>query len=180
MKKAQIISMDFIMTFVVYIFALSVFFFGLGDALPVSDPDLDVQADLLFNKLAEIDENVDFLDHSKINNVKLAQFSTTYNYDDGYNFIFRDFDNPAFIRTDYCIYLENPRTNIILENVAAGVEEGYTIYFTDTQKCGQYTGNNRQPYCSNDIKAESIVLTKPVLYNGEITYLKILICAEKR
>ncbi len=180
--KSQIISMDFIMTFVVYIFALSVFFFALGDALPVNDADLDVQADLLFNKLAEINESVDFLDNSKIKNLELGKYFTKYNYDSGYRHIFRDFNNPAFTRTDYCIYLEDPRTGLSTRNVAAGLQEGYTIYFDDTNKCGEVINKvyTMQPYCAKNIKTESIVLTKPVLYNGQITNLKILICAEKR
>jgi len=188
--KAQVISMDFIMTFVVFLFSLSVFLFLLDDSLSFKDSSLDVSSELIFTKLEQIyDEEVDFIDNSKIDRPKLIEFidqnqiGLTKNYR-AYDLLFKEFEDPfEFNRIDYCVYLERKQENdkIVLNNFAAGKADGYSIYIDSDHNCtatGTYI--NAKPDCIDSKKTESIVLTKPVLYQGYIVNLKVLICAQKR
>jgi len=177
--KAQIISMDFVMTFAIYIFALSIFFFAITGNFSDST-NLDLNAELIFNKLANAPNlETDILDGAKI--INLEDFGgDSYK---SYNVFFRDFENPKFKKIDYCVFLHN-ETNIlfhfsaykkIYDNDEENLEE-YPIFLGET-KCGEgaMKRSNVKPSCK---AKESIILEKPVLYEGEIMKLKVLVCAE--
>ncbi|MBN2368611.1 hypothetical protein JXC34_06325 [Candidatus Woesearchaeota archaeon] len=195
MAKSQVISMDFIMAFVIYLFALSFFFFSMQGILATgASASLDVPSELMFGKLEIVEnEDYDFLDSSKVDDAKLTKFMEDFNPRKTYDFFFVDFEDfRQFTRIDYCVYLEriNENSTDILRNVAASKDhpsQDYSIMVTPEFKCGQqekmlYQGiaNKEYPRCSPSSKSESVVLTKPVLYKGEIVNLKVLICAEKR
>ena len=187
--KSQIISMDFIMTFVVYLFALSVFFFSLRNVLSSNDAGLDVSGELLFNRIDQIyDNEYDFLDNSKLD---ITKFDTFFSLDNKqvYDYLFKDFENPAFFtRIDYCVYLVDKTDNSIFRNYNVNNQDDYPILLVDKFNSGAGAfpcGTNpplpypsHRPDCPG--KAESIVLTKPVLHNNAIIDLKVFICAEKR
>ncbi len=193
MKKAQVVSMDFIMTFVVYIFALSLFFFALKTSVSYSQVDLDIQAELVFNRLDQIYvDEYDFLDGAKVNKTKLDNYLN--NLKDPlsyYDFVFKDFENSAYFeKMYYCVYLENS-TGInkrILRNFAAysrfdtgDIAEKYPATFPSNVKCGvtPFQIYSSAPECNNK-NMEAVVLSKPVLYDQEIINLKVLICAKRR
>jgi len=187
MKKSQIISMDFIMTFVIYIFALSVFFFALKNAFSYNTIDLDVSSELLFSRLDQVyNKDYDFFEGSKIDKEKLDIFLTgNYNPEELYDFVFKDFENPnLFQRIDFCIYIENRTADrrIIVRNFAAyDKQEDYPLMLA-----GSICGNESMRSYTNPIircnsnNVESIVLSKPVLFGNEIMALKVLICAKRR
>lgn len=183
-NKSQVISMDFVMTFAVYIFALSVFFFALRSSVSGS-PELDIQGELLLAKLDQIYDDNDFLDHTKVDSAKLDLYIQENNYLKAYD-LFRDFENPTlFRRIDYCVYfedVENGNTRVV-RNFAAGLQEGYPITVnpgTDVL-CGEFYDTvyaNMVPQCPGN--REAIVLTKSVLYDDELMNMKVFVCAEKR
>ena len=186
--KSQVISMDFIMTFVVYLFALSVFFFSLRNVISSDNAGLDVSGELLFDKIDQTyDDEYDFLDNSKLD---LDKFDNFFSQDSKivYNYLFKDFENIAlFERIDYCIYLVDKNDNAIFRNYVASKDDNSVIILEDTFNaaaslpCGDVTDGHyttKIPDCPG--KAESIVLTKPVINNYDIIDLKVFICAEKR
>ncbi len=175
------------MTFIVYLFALSVFFFSLRNVISTDDSGLDVSGELLFDRIDQIyDEEYDFLDNAKLD---LTKFDYFFSLDsiDVYNYLFKDFENIAlFTKIDYCVYLVD-RAGTIIRNYKVNSQDNYPILLVekDTElpavACGtnpplQYP--NHRPDCPG--KTESIVLSKPVLHNYEIYDLKVFICAEKR
>ena len=194
-KKSQVISMDFIMTFVMYLFAISIFFFALKDAL-AGEPKLSVKpetvfskftgSELLFNKLSNVyDEDYGFLESSTISS-NFNTLMTKYEPMVGYELYFKDFDNPAFLKIDYCIFLEeiSGQNKKVLRNFAAWEDTSheYSAQIMQGVECGtdydmQYT--NAKPSCSSR-DTDSLLLAKPVLYSGKIVHLKVLMCAEKR
>jgi hypothetical protein len=195
MKKSQVISMDFIMTFVVYAFALSIFFFALKGAI-TDESSLDVQGELLFSRMGEIyDGEVNFLDGSRVSEAKFDEFfSQNQPIDDSplnwaYVTMFKDFENHAYKRIDYCVYIEE-NTGVIIKYFGAGKLEDYAIDIGN-YKCVDKTldGNpydfppNTKPHCDSAKKAEVLLLSKPVLYmtdtGNRIATLKVLICAQK-
>lgn len=171
MKRSQVISMDFIMTFVIYMFAISVFFLVMKDSAALKEKaSLDVSAELLFSRLDQVYNEADFLDGYTVNKDAVDG----WNAQEAYDFIFRDFDDSAaFKRTDYCIYLDNRTYNEskYLLKLRAWDDKSYDNYLIDLEG---------EPHCSSSKKIESIVLSRPVLYGKDIMNLKILICAEKR
>ena len=189
MKKSQVISMDFIMTFVVYLFALSVFFFSLRNVISSDNAGLDVSGELLFDRIDQIyDDEFDFLDNSKL---YLDKFDDFFSQDSTivYNYIFKDFENIAlFKRIDYCVYLVNKTANSIFRNYNVNSQDNYPILLVEKENPdagGFPCGTNpplpyptHRPDCPG--KAESIVLTKSVVHNNAIIDLKLFICAEKR
>jgi hypothetical protein len=176
--------MDFIMTFVVYLFALSVFMFSLRNTF-LSSAGLDVQGELLFSKIDNInDEEFDFLDGSRIDSAKLTNFITK-DPREVYNLFFKDFENPSiYKRTDYCMYLEDDSEMIV--NYAAWDEDLFSQNIVIVERDSpSICGNNKHnpynnTYCSESVKADSLVLTKPVLYERNIVNFKVLICAERK
>lgn len=182
------------MTFVVYLFALSIFFFALKDALS-GDPKLKVKSEdifnkftgteLLFNKLSNVyDEDYGFLESSRIKN--FDSLLSKYNPIAGYELYFKNFDNTAFTKIDYCIFLEelSGQNKKVIRNIAAyrnGTQD-YSIEIIAGTKCGankftQYT--NAEPKCKIE-NADLLLLTKPVLFNQNIVNLKVLMCAERK
>jgi hypothetical protein len=106
---------------------------------------------------------------------------------DAYKLIFQDFENPLFSRIDYCVYIESrtPAGEIdIQEYFAAGELSNYPISFTNGVSCGNPNplANpipiTHTPSCDEN-QAEAIILTRPVLYQGSIANLKVLICAKR-
>jgi hypothetical protein len=194
MKKAQIVSMDFIMTFVVYLFALAVFFFAMKNAVSYTTTDLDVSADVLFNRIDQTYfEPYDFMDGSKINSEHLDDFlRDRYTPESMYDFVFKDFENSGtFSRIDYCIYLENKTENKreIIRNFAAyslwSKNQGSSVVFSGNILCADDIDEadnlylNFNPRCKG-ANIESIILTKPVLYGKDIIDMKVLVCAKRR
>ena len=191
-KKSQIISMDFILAFLGYTVALAFFFFYLTNALGLNqEATLNVPAELLFNRLDQAgNEEVDFLEGAKIDGEKLDYFLDNYDYSQAYELWFKDFENPAFYSNeDYCVYLEKVEQGhrSILRNFGAGSREEYTAimgrYDSNTLFCGANKTlifENFIPFCDRTKKTDSLLLTKPVLYRGDIVNLKVLICAQKR
>lgn len=180
-SKAQIISMDFILTFVIYLFAISVFFFAISESYFSKETELDVNADLIFSKLSNVyDEDYSFLKHSKIK-LEFIEFlkessSPKYDFLVGYEKYFQTFENPLFAKLDYCIYLQNG-SDIIVNFPAYKTD--YSIFMVNDFECGRnptlvYT--DIIPECRND---ESVVVSKPVLYKQDIVELKVLVCGEE-
>ena len=176
-NRAQIISMDFVMTFAVYIFVLSIFFFALKGNF-TDTTNLDINAELIFNKLTNAyDLKTDILEGAKL--VNFDAFLDTYDPHTGYDIFFKDFESPNFKKTDYCVFLQDD-TDVVMhfaayrEDFNAG---DYMIYLSDTIKCGSIPGPvlNAVPNCN--VK-ESVVIEKPILYNHKIMKLKVLVCAE--
>ena len=162
------------MTFMVYMFALSIFFFMLKSSF-IDSTNLDVNAELLFLKLEN--SNQSFLQGAVIDKNEFHAYIVNYDPYTAYEF-FRDFDNLAYSNINYCVFLE--RNSEIIKNFAAfKIEYENYIYF-DSFKCGEYPNQIyfKNPNCNNP-KADSIILSKPVLYDQEIIKLKVLICAEK-
>ena len=175
--KSQIISMDFILSFLIYALAISIFFWFLQTNIP---NDLSyLNSELLYERL---DEASDFLDGARIDKQKLDSFIIENNYEMAYS-LFKDFENPFFKRTDYCIFVENISKKIMV-NFGAGREEGFSIIIGSSGgipiKCGTNPSliYSQTPICEAK-NAESMVFSKPVSYNGELAYLKIMVCAQK-
>ena len=173
--------MDFILTFVVYLFAISVFFFAINESYFSNQIDLDINSELMFSKLSNIYDDYSFLKNSKVIS-DFDIFLSSYDPIIAYEKYFQSFDNLVFNDVDYCIYLE--KGNEIIRNFEVYSEdlEDYSIVFTDTpfeSLCGAnptqlYT--DIKPYCKLD---ESIMLTKPVLFQGEVVNLRIIACGER-
>ena len=176
MKRAQIISMDFILTFVVYLFAISIFFFALDESYFSNEIELDMNADLVFSKLSNVyDENYKFLDNSKII-LGFDDFLTNYDSSIGYEKYFQTFESPVFSKLDYCIYLQN--NSDIIRHFSTYTMD-YSIFMINDIECGQnptLVYEDTVPECRND---ESVLLSKPVLYKQDIIELKVLICGEE-
>ncbi len=176
------------MTFVVYLFALSVFFFSLRNVISSDNACLDVSGELMFDRIDQIyDDEYDFLDNSKLDIDKFNNFFLNQGSTEVYNYLFKDFENIAlFERIDYCVYLIDTN-NAIFRNYVASKDDNPVILLEDTFNppatvfCGEITDG----YFTTKIldcpgKAESIVLTKSVIHNNAIIDLKVFICAEKR
>lgn len=189
MRKSQVISMDFIMSFVVFIFAVSVFLFALKSDISVRQNSLDAPAELIFSRLDQIyDENYDFLDGSRINSAKLEALKASYDKNRLYDFLFQDFEDfLQFKKMEYCIFImDYTQTGGIRVSshfaAYSSQKPNYEISFVniDSVICGQAPQiQTVLPKCTNK-KAEAITLTKPVLYGNDIVDLKVLICAERR
>ncbi|MEM3374297.1 MAG: hypothetical protein QXE31_03680 [Candidatus Woesearchaeota archaeon] len=183
--KSQIISMDFVMTFILYIFAVSLFFYGLNNAFFLtSEKKLDIQYELMFNKLNEIyDEEKDFLDGIKIDNNKLDAF---FNEDNNvlYDFFFKDLTTNSVKRISYCLYLQDKNNRIIKSRaVFPNYNNNYVYFLTIGERilCGDSDLNNivANPKCS---LKESILIKRNVLYDynnqKDIYTFNVYICAE--
>jgi hypothetical protein len=180
--------MDFIIAFVIFIFALAFFFSVLRTSLSYENISLNAPSELIFSRMDQIYvEDYDFLDGSVIDIEKLDDFVEKYTPNQIYGLIFRDFDNPSYFRTmEYCVFIENktPEKSEIIKNFAVYTGESSLISFEDNgnpYSCGEdnYKRYSKLPHC--DIKeAEALLLSKPVLYNKDIMNLKVLICAIKR
>ena len=168
--------MDFVMTFVVFIFALSIFFFSLGNSAIAPDSGFDVSSELLFNRMEQIsDKQINFLDGARINSTKLVRF-IVLNPTTRFEYLFSDFESRY--KTEVCVYLENK--NEILKYFNAYKEPIDMIDVKPGIKCGDETGAfvkvSNYPKCLSG--SEAIMLSKPVLYNNEIVSLKVLLCAK--
>lgn len=180
-KQSQIISIDFILTFVVYIFALSLFFFYVEDSVAQINY-LDLNAELIFSKLDNIfDNEYSFLDGSKI--VQIENVLSGYDEVTAYSLYFKEFENQQqFRKIDYCIFIQNKTSSgiQIMKNFAAHNEYSENSIFFFLDKCGQTNMiYETLPYC-NITRSDSIIISKPVLYKNQIMDLKVLACAEKR
>ena len=192
--------MDFVMAFVVYIFALSVFFFALRNVSALkADHELDVQGELLFARLDEtIDAQYDFLGGARVDGEKLDQYIhdltpiAPMSFSGIYNYTFRDFELPEkFSRIDFCIYLEKKIDDDnyeITRNFAASTADPADLHIlidSSNDICGidAFTSIIYNPAvlvfprCVDNEKTESLVVAKPVVYDGQIYNLKILVCA---
>jgi hypothetical protein len=181
-KKAQVISMDLIMTFVIYLFVLSIFLFFLGDTIG-SQNNEQLKPELILNKLNNIFINdYKLIKNSKIINIE--NFENKYDEQRSYDIFFREFDNQkVFKKIDYCLFLSKKTENgiRILKDFASyrNGTKGYSIYFNDIP-CGQL--NNLYmglPYCITP-KSDSVLMKKSVLFNDEIVDFNVLSCAQKR
>ena len=177
MKRAQVISMDFVMTFAIYLLALSVFFFALKGNFTDST-SLDVNAELIFNKLTNAyDLETDILDGAKVSNLDQFQ-GVGYDPHDGYRIFFRDFESANFKKIDYCVFLQD-KEDIVFHFEAYKDDFSLSDYsiFLGGSKCGEdpMFRSSVTPSCKAE---ESIILEKPVLYDGKIMKLKVLACAE--
>lgn len=184
MGRSQLVSMDFIIAFVVFMFALSFFFSTLGNVSSYEDINLDAPAELLFSRIDQLyDEDYDFLDGSIIDTNKLDSYIDAKTSEEIYDFIFRDFDDPnRFKKIDYCVFIENRSTqnSRIIRNFAASAGGNYSISLGDFD-CGEFkylifTGI--LPRC--DRGEEALTIMKPVLYKQDIMNLRVLLCAERR
>jgi hypothetical protein len=185
LRKAQIISMDFILTFVLYLFALSVFFFAINDSYFSTNRELDVNSEILFSKISNIYNEYSFLDDSKVMSVsKFDIFLAGYNPLIAYEHYFQSFESTAFSDIDYCIYLQNGSDIIRNFEVYSKNSQDYSIIILNDAIIGEIPcGTNKVltyedaiPYCKSD---ESIVVSKPVLFEQDIVQLKVLMCGER-
>jgi len=180
--KSQVISMDFVLTFIIYMLALSIFFVLVRDSM-VRENSLEYSRELIIEKFEQTPAQT-FLKNSKLDLDKLDEFIAQYNYDEAYQIFFKDFESTKYNRIDYCIYLQKSTHNStqIIRNFAAGKKLDYPIimgtYGKTVYYCGQnstFIFENTYPYCN---KKEVMVLTKPVIVKNEIINLKIMSCAE--
>ncbi len=111
MKKAQIFSMDFVLTFVAYMLAVSVFLLAVEHYFFSESNTLEVDSEYLFDRIENThDDRYSFLDGARITvNFDDAVFDDyfygdTYNGQEVYGLFFNSTPN-AFRRVDYCIYL---------------------------------------------------------------------------
>jgi len=175
MKRAQLISMDFVLTMVVYIAALSVFFFSIKETTGYNDSYLDIQPELAYGRMDEIDDEIDFLDGSVVHKDKLLVFIdsfarvnpiTKHHY--AYDLFFADFEDPRnYKNIDYCVYLQDETG--YYRRFEAGIAEGYS----DRIIC-----LDGIPACRSR-KTDSIKLRRPVLYENKIVDLNILACGTR-
>ena len=186
------ISMDFIITFTIYMLALSFFFFSIKNSFGGSNPGLDVSTELVFNKIDNVyNEDYVFLDNSKMTEEKYSDFISGYNEDTAYKVYFKEFEKPYIYRKiDYCIFIENKTdTGIeVIGSFSASNFSTYNITFfnQDTgnnDRCGSpgryYYDYKSRPEC-NIVKADVVVVSKPILYDRDIMNLRIMMCAERR
>ena len=164
------------MTFVVYLFAVSIFFFAIDEVYFSKQPELDINYDLMFSKLSNVYDEYSFLENSKIR-TDFDSFLNTYDPELAYEKYFQSFESVAFSRIDYCIYLQNDSGIIINFNV--NKTGYYPIFITGDVECGTnpslvYT--DVVPECKSD---DAVVYAKPVLFKGEIVDLKVLACGER-
>ncbi|MFH2019965.1 MAG: hypothetical protein ABIJ34_00995 [archaeon] len=184
MKNAQIISMDFILTFVIFMFGMSIFFFALNDSYFAVSPGLDVSADLVFSKLENIYEpEYSFIRSFHFDKNFIFLLLTNYNASKAYELYFQEYENPAsFSKIDYCLFLMNSTNGRKINlNFAAykTTRDKYEIIMGDDSKCGD---NPQQTYvelpkCPKGV--ESVIASKPVLYEKGILQLNVLMCAKK-
>jgi hypothetical protein len=192
MKRAQVISMDFIMAFVVFMFVLSVFFFALTSKLGNQDrAGLDISAELLFEKIDNVKiKGYDFIEGSRITEANFESFVDGYDPEKAYNYMFKDFESPSFFKKiDYCIYLEN-RTgdkSEIIRNVQVWDKKNYPKRYSVLLDGNTYCGTNTKltysdpkPYCNESMKQEALIITRPVLYGNDIMNFNIFMCAERQ
>ncbi len=175
--------MDFIMTFMVYMFVLSIFFIGLKSNYSDSS-NLNINAELLFNRLSNVyDPDYSFLSASKVNVARFDVLLNNYDPNKGYELFFKDFETTTYSKIDYCVYLEN--NTEIIKNFAAWSEhrtiEEYSV-FINSAKCGS---NKNLVYpeavvSCQDPRSDSLILSKPVLFGQDIIKLSVVICAEKK
>lgn len=170
------------MTFVVYIFTISVFFFALKNNVAYEIKNVKIQTEFFFDRLDQIyDKDYDFLDGVKIDEDKLNAFleSQYSNPNVVYDFVFRDLEIHYFKKMMYCVFIEN-KNNKVIKNFAASNYEN-TIYFLDLNNTKNYCGSNKDkiytsyPKCNTK---EAIMLSKPVLYKNSLHKLNLLLCAE--
>ena len=180
MKKAQAISMDFVMAFVIYLIVLTLFFVSLNNAFSTENKGLDVPFELLMSRIDQIYSNDDFLRRSEINPGKFDTYFYSYSKESVYDFIFKDFENSQYKHMDYCILIQDEK-NRVLRNYPAG-KRNSTIIITGNVPCGtnpRLDYENATPQCTESIVLDSLVLSKPVLFGTKFAILKLLICAEK-
>ena len=152
--KGQAISMDFIMTFVIYLFALSIFFYGIKEN--IEEKSFDVDAELILDKVSQL----------YVNGVRV----TTLTPKEG---LYND------LGADTCIFLKTG--NKIHEHFAsfdksntANQNPAFFKSGTDEISCeGSAVDFIGKPMCKSK---NSILLTKPVLYNKQIAQLGVLLC----
>ncbi|MEM4397493.1 MAG: hypothetical protein QW757_02610 [Candidatus Woesearchaeota archaeon] len=184
-KKLQLISMDFIMTFVIYLLSISIFFLGLKNlAFSENSNKIDINSELLFNKISQTyNEDIGFLKNSIINSESFDNFLNT-DPQVLYDMIFNDLLIKTPAKIVYCVYLEN-KNKLIIKNKAIysnfnpNIDYKSFIYFSenDNKPCGEnpnYIYRNK-PKCNLN---EAILLKKPVLYNKDIHNLYVFVCAE--
>ncbi|MFH0875903.1 MAG: hypothetical protein V1859_08245 [archaeon] len=77
MRKGQLVSMDLVFGFIIFIITISIFFYAIGGIdLLKQKKSLAPSADFIFNNLETIpDDRIAFLKDYKINSVKLALFA---------------------------------------------------------------------------------------------------------
>jgi hypothetical protein len=141
--KGQAISMDFIMTFVIYLFALSIFFFGMKDN--IDQKTFDVDSELIMDKVSQ-----QYVKGIKVNSLIKKE-------------MYKD------LGADACIYLSNG--NQILAQFST-YEKTNQAFFGD-EPCVSGPVFNVLPHCQSK---NSILLTKPVIYNRRIVNLGVLLC----
>lgn len=192
--RAQVISADFVMTFVVYLLALSLFFYNARSFLTVKNQiDINAPADLVLNRLDQVyEKGYDFIEGSKILNDGLENITNDPvagpDPDKAYNVFFREFRSDSFRKVDYCVYLQRiePDGSITIvrnfiaydEDSLVGEPNSYIAPGTPCGTDGSHPHMRMNPLCNTTSPIESVVLTKPILFNKEIVDLKVMICAE--
>lgn len=159
MAKAQIISMDFIMAFIIFMGAISIFFYSYQSNIRSSNFKIDPKA--TFSKLTN-------MENSFLSGAKLVNFDE---YITGYDPLTLHEILKGTENANYCIYLRNDTK--ILRNFEA-VESDNNIFFGE-KKCGEvrFTPTSEEPICRGK---EAIIITKPVVFNGGIMSLNVLAC----
>ena len=159
MARAQIISMDFIMAFIIFMGAISIFFYSYQSNIRSSNFKIDPKT--TFSKLAN-------MENSFLSGARLVNF-------DEYIIDYESLTLHEILKgtenANYCIYLQNGTK--ILRNFEA-VEGDNNIFFGD-KKCGEvrFTPTSEGPICMGK---EAIIITKPVVFNGGIMSLNVLAC----
>ncbi len=174
-KKSQIISMDFIMTFLVYIFSLAIFFSLISSSF-FDRIWLTSNTAVIFSRI-ENDYEQNFLRGPVIDKAALDSFLSSANASEKYS-LFKGLENKAYSNINYCIYLKNHSQ--IIRNFAA-YSNGYeNMIFLNSAKCGTNPTlvYDVEPECKIP-NSDSIVLEKPVLFGRDIVKLKVLVCAKK-
>jgi hypothetical protein len=160
MAKAQIISMDFIMAFVIFMVALSVFFFSFQSNLKKAAFQVDPK--LIFDKLINMKDP--FIHGAKIDG--LDEYMLDYD-PKALHDILRDTSE-----SNFCIFIHNGTQ--VLRHFPAYANEN-NIYF-GTKACGndKFTPFFGTPSCKGK---DALLLTKPVIYGTEVMSLNIYACS---
>ncbi|MBN2423294.1 hypothetical protein JXB41_08785 [Candidatus Woesearchaeota archaeon] len=111
MKKSQIISMDLVLGFIIYMIALSVFFYALG-GIPFlkQRKTLNIEADFVFSNIENIQNNrINFLENYEVNENKLKLFANiSYKIKDTDSDGLSDYGEEALISKGISVEINSP------------------------------------------------------------------------
>ncbi len=193
-RKSQLISLDLIVGFIIYIIALATFFSMLSDSpILFQDKKLDVQADFVFsnfeNHLSKLYGEKSFFKNNKFvaTGTEFTDFlsidyadSTPGDVDplnDQRSIVLGEMSTSYTIeQLDFCMFIVDRHGKILGDLGSSDIDIAPSI------PCGSGSGRNSNPKCPTPPYTNAIIMSKPVLYYTGLNYylarLKILICGD--